>query len=364
MRRALCHAAGRLIDVTTDEEIAIIDIVGRIELLLAILTLIDQPLAPLRQFRAPVIDVEPLVDDPRLFLDRQAILGRDQHRAGSGGRIGFAEGNRLIIGPRVAVHILIGAFQLDPVGRFDQANDAVALGPRMGVWRAGGAHQWADAIGFIFVPHARHADTRNAFDDGHVERALEVERADVVAGPVGIAAKLVEIGLARGDGDRAGGRCATTQRALWAALHFDLADVVHLLEDDTRRNRRIVEIEFDRAVVAAGIGIEIDAAQPRIATDAIGVGGQFQTRRERFDFSEFAEIEVGDRLSGHRVDDGRDVLHIFFAAAGLHDDRGRIERGVLRRFLRHYLRRQGQGRHAGTHQIIGCHALHRNVLPK
>src|SRR3546814_2015616 len=72
-----------------------------------------------------------------------------------------------------------------------------------------------------------------------------VERIEIGARQVGIATGLVQVGLLRGDGDRARRRGAAAQGALRSAQHFDLADVEHRIEQRVRLDRRVVEIELD-----------------------------------------------------------------------------------------------------------------------
>ena len=121
---------------------------------------------------------------------------------------------------------------------------------------------------------------------------------------------------------------------------------------------------MDGAAVAAGIGVEIHAAQARIAADAIGIVGQFKARRQRLDLVEGADVEVADRLLGDRVDHRGHVLNVFAATTRLDDDDLGVETGVagcslfLGR-LGKSRRRDGECRDTRADQIIGRHAIHK-----
>ncbi|CAN7516137.1 hypothetical protein LJR219_003612 [Phenylobacterium sp. LjRoot219] len=145
-----------------------------------------------------------------------------------------------------------------------------------------------------------------------------------------------------------------------AAQHLDLADVEHRLEQQPRRDRRLVEIELDGAVIAAGVHVVGDAAQRRAVADAVGVLRQGQARNERLHVPEFPDIELRQFLRRHRLDGQRHVLLAFIPPSRRDDDlidharREQLLLGGARRFLGDGRRGERQDADARQGELAEC----------
>ena len=293
------------------------------DFLVKLLADVSQALAKVRKLRLPVVDLEILVEAPRHGRHAQSVARRDEAGAGGGaGEVG--DRLRLIVRRRFAGYALVHEVQFEQTverigGDAGAQAGGLVVARRRGVKRIGVGER-THARTLIVRNDTGDADRQFVRQDRHVDCAVEVIAVNVVDRGVHHAADFRQIRAAHGDVDRTRRRGAAAQRALRAALDFDLADVEHRLEQRTRRRRGVVDVEFDRAVVAGGVDVEVDAAHGRNGADAVGVADQVQAGNDGGDVFELAQVELFDRFGGDRVNHGGNVLDRFVAAAGRNDD--------------------------------------------
>ena len=212
------------------------------------------------------------------------------------------------------------------------AQVAVVVAAHRVLARGAGAIGAGAVVGVVHPVIAVLVQGRDA-ERGHiVDRRAEaaVDRHGAVAAVAGAdPAAAVLAGLDAVELDDAGGGVAAEQRALRAAQHFHLVDVVdrvglqhHVLEhdvvlDDRHRLRR-AEVEVDVAQ-AADVEAREDAAGGGLGVEARHAAGQRQQGVVA------AGGVVAHRLALDHADRHRHVLQVLLAALGSHGDG--VERG-------------------------------------
>jgi hypothetical protein len=362
-RLAQCQRIGRA------EEPAVVVHVKAVEPLLAARADVVDLLAGEAHLALPVEHLEVLLVAARNELHRLAIPGADQRLSDRRARRRQRQRFDLVELNRLALRDQIAARQADEVRRLRPQRHAAAA--RLDE-RVDPAVDAPHLVAVTLFDNAGDAQAEDALDDRHVDGRVQVVGAEIVDRAHHVSARLIQVGPARGDGDRAGRRRTPAQRTLRTAQHFDLLDIEHRLEQDARRKRRVVQVEFDRAVVAARVHVIGDAAQGGLGADAVGAAGQLEAWDQALDLLEFAQVQLVDVLGRDRVHDQRHVLLRFPAAARLNDDHvvpigcivgagGNPVKIPRSRILRE--RRSGHAEEADASQRERTNKLHENTSP-